>query len=527
MTSGPAEAGFSRVDIAPPPAWPGMGWAQAQFRDGRPRWTAVIWAVLAGAVSALGFAPFSLTFVFVPAFAVLIRLVDRAETAGCAFRLAWWFAFGQFVFGLWWIANALLVDAAQFWWMVPITVLALPAALALFPAVAILIAKRLCGSGLRLALGVALAWSLAELARGFLFTGFPWNLVGQSWGAYPLMAQTASLYGIYGLSLATVLAAVLLAVARPRPAAAGAVLLGALFVFGLVRMPAGPVATSDTLVRLVQPNVPQAQKWDRDLLDDHIQTLVDLTLTPPADGNPVPDIVIWPETALPLVLSDGSPAFRLMERLSETRSLVTGAIRLEDDGERRLHNSLFLFEAGRLAAVYDKHHLVPFGEYVPFQDQLSFMRVAARVNFTPGPGPQRLETPNVPAFSPLICYEVIFPGQVVPDAAAGRPDWLVNLTNDAWYGYSSGPFQHLVISRFRAIEQGMPLVRVANTGISALIDPYGRKIASLDLQTRGIIDESLPTSLNSTIFERVGWALLLAMYCAVSIGIATFPKHTK
>ncbi|MCR9257889.1 MAG: apolipoprotein N-acyltransferase [Alphaproteobacteria bacterium] len=483
-------------------------------------------AWLGGAVGAFAFAPFSLTILLVPAFGILVRLIDAAAGVKSAFRLGWWFAFGHFTLGLWWISKALLVDIDQFWWMVPFAIFALPAALALFPAIAIAVAKRMVPHGFPLAMALVLAWCVAEIGRGTLFTGFPWNLAGQSWGAYPVMAQTVSVYGIYGLSLVTVLAATLIGLGRLRPVAAGAALVAGLAVFGVLRLPADPIPLTETQIRLVQPNVPQTDKWKAELRAAHIQNLVDLTLLPPQQEGRPPEIVIWPETALPLILEAGTPTFRLLERLSRDRSLVTGAIRIDRAGGVRIFNSLFLFEGGALAEAYDKSHLVPFGEYVPFSEYLSFMRVAARVNFTPGVGLRTLEMVAGPAFSPLICYEIIFPGKVVQAGGTGiaRPAWLVNLTNDAWYGVSNGPYQHRIISRIRAIEEGLPVARVANTGISELTDPYGRKVESLELNSRGIIDLRLPMPLDRTLFRELGGYILTLLFLTFSLFIISLQR---
>ena len=279
----------------------------------------------------------------------------------------------------------------------------------------------------------------------------------------------------------------------------------------------------DVRLRLVQPNIAQKDKWKDDLRAGHVERQRDMSLAPPAGGRPGPTHVIWAETAAPYVLNRQPGLIAALAGAAPAKgALVTGALRLEEapGGGLRAFNSLFVIEpSGRVAAHYDKAHLVPFGEYVPFYDWLGFLKVTiGRGNFSAGPGLATLDIQGLPPAVPLICYEVIFPGAVVPKEGP-RPRWLLNVTNDAWFGHSAGPHQHLAAARFRAVEEGMPLVRVANTGISAIVDPFGRIAASLGLGQSGVIDGGLPEAFEKPpLFARVGNTLALFL-AALSLAL--------
>lgn len=478
-------------------------------------WPAIGLAWGGGALSAFSFQPFGLWPLLILGFGILIRLAAAAHGPWRVFWIVWWFAFGQFTLGLWWIANAMLVDFASFWWMVPVAVLGLPALLAVFPAVLSYLAVRVAGVA---PLTLAAAWFLAELARGHLFTGFPWNVTGQVWASIPLMAQGASYVGVYGLSLLTLLSAVMIASLRPKQVIGGTAIGIAMLAVGLLRLPSEAVPVTETIARLVQPNVPQKLKWQPDLRAQHIRNLIVLSQRLVEDGEPRPNLVVWPETAIPMALDQGAPVIDIVADLAKDRVLITGAVRVDrsDPVRPKLFNSLMVFEGQALTQTYDKAHLVPFGEYVPFADYLSFLRVAANVNFSPGPGVTTLRPETGPSFSPLICYEIVFPGAVV-SPTDNRPEVLINVTNDAWYGDSPGPYQHFAITRLRAIEEGLPVIRVANTGVSGMIDPFGRVVGKLDLGSEGILDVALPERLPKTVYA--GWSGL-ALWLFTLLGVA-------
>jgi apolipoprotein N-acyltransferase len=436
-----------------------------------------------------------------------------------ASSIGWWFGFGHFVSSLYWLANALLLDAAQFGWMVPFAVFGLSALLAIFTAAAAAVHHRAGFRGIAGVLLFAVAWTAAEWLRGHVLTGFPWNLIGTVWADMPVMMQGTSLVGLYGWSLLTVIVAALPATLVASDSRSGArrwtgtalaaVLVLAGWAFGMARLPAGDAATvPDVQLRLVQPNVPQSLKWEPALRVQNFRKGIELTGAP---GWETRTHVIWPETAVPFVLTDFNPEGPAIRHALASVTppgglLITGAPRAMRDaaGHIQLWNSLFAVDqTGAVVATYDKHHLVPFGEYVPLRPLFgTLVAPAGAIDFSAGPGPQTVALPGLPPASPLICYEAIFPGEVA-DAQA-RPSWLLNISNDAWFGMSAGPYQHFAAARFRAVEEGLPLVRSTNDGITAVVDPYGRVIASLALGQTGVVDAGLPRDLGPTLYARGG-----------------------
>jgi apolipoprotein N-acyltransferase len=467
-------------------------------------------------------------------FSGLVWLFDGSASRRDALALGWWFGFGFFLAGLYWICAALFVDIAQFWWLVPFALLGFPAAFAAFSALAVLAAheatRRFGLLGVARILVLAVAWVAAEWLRGHVLTGFPWNLIGYAWaGAFPgglALLQLTAVTGIYGLSLVTVLGAALparlgdLGRGRYWAPAAAALLIALPAAGGAWRLAhASRDVVPGVTLRLVQPSIPQSLKNDRDALAQNFQRLLALSSSRGADK--VTDLV-WPEAAAP----------PLLERFPEERQaiaavvprgglLLTGAERAEPatgwPPQHFWNSVLALDDRGDIVATYDKAHLVPFGEYVPLSRILPIERIAPALGqFTPGPGPRTLTLPGLPPVGPLVCYEVIFPGAVIDSAK--RPQWLLNVTNDAWYGRSSGPFQHLAIARVRAVEEGLPLVRAANNGVSAIFDPYGRvgrrsdsaSAARLGLDSVGVLDAPLPRALGPTPYERFRDKIFLA-----------------
>ncbi len=436
---------------------------------------------------------FPLLFLILP---VTLWLTRGFRTAGGAAIDGWWFGFGFHLFGLYWITFALFTDLARWWFVIPFAAIALPAALALFTALGFWLLARLYRWGAEPVLAFTAVWALTEFARGHLFTGFPWNLIAGTWTATIPVLQTASVLGAYGLGLVTVLAASLAARAADpnttRPLmllAAGPLACLLLALGGVVRLNTAVMDQPPPLmVRVVQPNIPQTEKWDVEKRETHLARLLRMTAAPTAANQPA-DIAIWPETAVTLA---PAPWDILARGLPPRTTLIAGSFRVSYDptGAPRISNSLEVVEAtGQVLGGYDKFHLVPFGEYMPLRDLLPIDAIAAgAIDLHPGPGPRTLRIPGIPDFSPLICYEVIFPGGVV---GADRPAWMVNVTNDAWYGHTAGPHQHLAQAQMRAVEEGLPLYRAANTGISAVIDAFGRRRASLPLGDQGVIDQPL------------------------------------
>jgi apolipoprotein N-acyltransferase len=413
----------------------------------------------------------------------------------------------------------------------PFAVVGLPALLALFPAAALGLTS-LGTLHLRLPAAAriclfAVAWSAAEWARGHVLTGLPWNLVGYAWsGGFPgslAMLQSVAWVGIYGLSLVTVLAAALPALAgvpslvplpqaRRAAPALGAVLL-ILFpaAAGAIRLQLMPPASTGTWLRLVQPSVPQTVQWDPAAVEADFRRLTGLSGAPAE--HPLA-AVLWPEGAATFLLErDDVHRAAIAAVAPRDGYVLTGALRANPPPgpPTQIWNSIEAIDrAGVIRARYDKAHLVPFGEYVPFGNVLPVSKMTAgTIDMSAGPGPRTMTLPGLPALSPIICYEAIFPGAVVDRQA--RPAWILNLTNDAWYGRSSGPYQHFAIARTRAIEEGLPLVRVANNGISGVVDPAGRVVARTGLDSVGYADVALPADASPTPYAAVGDWVFAAM----------------
>ncbi len=475
-----------------------------------------------GLLSALALPPVHAVPVLLLAFPGLLALAAGARTwRGAALRgFAW--GWGHHLAGVYWVTHAILTDVETWWWLVPLAAPGLAIPLALF-AVPPVLAARALPAGWPRVLGFSGAWVLAEMARGVLFTGFPWNLIGTVWAFAALPAQGAALVGVHGLSLATVLLACLPLLGRVRPLLGGGLAVAAAAALGAWRLsepppPLSPVsATPAPRLVLVQGNVPQQVKWREDQRLAIFQRYLDMTAeaaaraAADAPGRPV--VVVWPETASPFLLAQDPDAQRLIaEALPPGGVLLAGTIRGEwgeDRVLRRVFNSLVaLDEKGGVAALADKFHLVPFGEYMPLSGLIPIRMVVGGMDFSAGPGPTTLSVPGVPPFGALICYEVIFPGAAVPRP---RPAWLLNVTNDAWFGFSSGPWQHLAAARLRAAEEGLPLARAAQTGISAVFDAHGRRVALLPLGETGTLGAELPGALPPTPFGRLGLLIPAAL----------------
>lgn len=495
-------------------------------------WRPFALAFFLGALGAFAMPPWQAFPLLFLAFPGLVWLLGAAASRLGAFLLGLAFGFGHFLIGVHWIAHAFLVDAERFAWLAPIAIPALALYLALFPAAAALVFYGLrgrLGSGWQRCLLFALAWVIFEWLRGHLLTGFPWMPLGHGWVFSEAMMQTAAIIGSYGLSFVLAFAAMLPSVLvetapshRRRPVFFTFLLLLLLWGGGALRLAdadAGPPAQTELRLRLVQANVPQALKWQPDRQAQHLERHVALSLDGGLEGIAA---VIWPEMAVPFFLED-SPALR--ERLAQAAPknglLLTGAPRRPPGaGAKGLSNGLVaLDERGAILGGYDKFHLVPFGEFVPLRGLLPISRLVPGIgDFYRGPGPVTLTLGGLPPLSPLICYEVIFPGAVLDRNA--RPQWLLNVTNDAWFGESSGPYQHFAAARFRAIEEGLPLVRAANTGISAILDPYGLVVRHLGLGVAGTVDGPLPAALESPpLYGRFGdWTLLGLLLAGALLG---------
>lgn len=490
-----------------------------------------------GAVSVLAFAPFYLWPIFFLTFPALAWLIDGTGSVRRpwmeAALIGWAFGFGYFLVGFHWVGFAFVVDAGTHGWLLPFVAIGFPSGLALFMAAAAGIARLRWSNGPCRLFVLAATISTAEWLRGHVLTGLPWNLPGYVWGGIDAMFQSVSIFGIYGLSLITVLIALLPAAlisgegkraGLSWPRVAIGVTLLALFVFGWLRLPKDASPSFDAVaLRIVQPNIPQAEKWKPELLQRNWQLLVDLTRRP---GLETRTHVIWTEAAPPfLLLSEPAGLAVVGNVLPDQISLLTGTVRSEDgEGTRRFFNSMAAVSGtGRVLATYDKSHLVPFGEYLPFFWALEPLGITKLTGgsggYTQGAGVRTIDIPRTPSFGPLICYEVIFPGEVVERGR--RPDWLVTMTDDSWFGPWTGPYQHLGIAKIRAAEEGLAVVRAANTGVSAVIDPYGRVTTSLELGVAGIVDSPLPKPLKPTLFAQAG-DLLFGLMLIWIAGVGCF-----
>ncbi len=488
-------------------------------------WRAVLAAVAAGAVYALGFAPLGIFPALLLGLAALVLLLDgcaaRPKPVRAAAWVGWGFGFGQFVVGMHWIFYPFLVDPVDHAWQIPFVALLFPGGLALFAALACAAAAWFWKPGPSRIFGLTACYAIAEWLRGHVLTGLPWNLPAYGWGASLGVLQSAALFGAYGLSLLTVAFGASLAdlCGRPRRLAlpsALAVLFLMLWIGGELRLGASSTTyVAGVRVRLVQPNIPQDQKYIRELAPRNWKTLIDLSNR---QSGPAPTVIVWPEAAPPVLLQRAPDALEAIAILTgDARVLLTGNERLDTDaaGHRRFFNSLYIFgHHGHLLVTYDKFHLVPFGEYLPLENLLSALGITKLVgfpgSFTAGDGPHTVKVPGAPEAGPLICYEILFPGAVIGDS---RPGWLVNVTDDSWFGPWAGPRQHLLAAQVRAIEEGLPVARAANTGISAMIDSDGRIVAALGLGRTGVVDAGLPQARPPTIYARFGdfgfWILLL------------------
>lgn len=493
-------------------------------------WKRAAIALAAGALSNFAMAPFNAWPVLFFTFPVMVWLIDGAAAGRwrgvpAAAMTGFWFGLGYFVPGLYWIGYAFLVDASTFAWLLPFALLGLPAYLALFTALGFALARLLWTRDASRVLALAVSLTAAEWLRGHLLTGFPWNAFGYALTEPLALAQTASLIGIWGLTFLTVAifaSPAVLIDGRSRgrapwiaPSAALA-LLAAMGVFGAVRLSLNPTRTvANVKLRIMQPNLQQDAKFNYTAKAEVMQkylALSDRASGPQSTGVRDASILIWPESAFPFFLTREADAMaQIADLLPRGTILITGSVRAPDapPGTRitRAYNSIYVIDHdGSVLSVYDKLHLVPFGEYLPFQDWMEYLGfeqlTKVQGGFIPGTVRRTLQLPNAPPALPLICYEAIFPSAVA--TRDNRPGWIVNLTNDGWFGISTGPHQHLQQARVRAIEQGLPLVRAANTGISAVIDPQGRIVAQLGLGLEGVLDSGLPSAISPTVYARTG-----------------------
>ena len=492
-------------------------------------WRRAFIALAAGMLSALAMAPFNAWPVLFLTFPVVVWLIDGAAAGRwrgvpAAALSGFCFGLGYFVPGLYWTGYAFFVDAQTFAWLSPFAVLGLPAYLALYPALGFALARLLWTRDTSRIVALAVALTMSEWLRGHLLTGFPWNAYGYALSEPLALAQIASVIGLWGMTFLTVAifaspAVLIEGKSRRRPwiapVAALATLL-ALGIFGAVRLSRQPTEmVSHVRLRIMQPNLQQDVKFNYSAKQQVMQkylTLSDRATGPQSTGVRDASILIWPESAFPFFLMREADAMaQIADLLPKGTVLITGAVRVPDDARpgvpvTRAYNSIYVIDHdGSVLSVYDKTHLVPFGEYLPFQDwmeKIGFSQLTkVQGGYIAGTRRRPLDVPNAPRALPLICYEAIFPGKVAD--SNDRAGWIVNLTNDGWFGISTGPYQHLQQARLRAIEEGLPVVRAANTGISAVIDPMGRIVAQLGLGIEGVLDAHLPSAIAPTAYARL------------------------
>ena len=504
-------------------------------------WRRAAIAILAGAASALALAPVNAWPILFLTFPVLVWLVDgsaagRWSGAVTAAIAGWCFGFGYFVAGVYWVGYAFLVDAKTFGWLLPVAVAGLPAYLAIYTGLGLAAARLIWVRGPERVLALAATLTAAEWLRGHLLSGFPWNTFGYALTQPLALAQSVSLVGIWGLTFLCIAICASPAVLAddaadtPHPRRApfiGLLILAALGGYGVARLATHPTEyVKGVKLRIMQPNLQQDDKFNysakAQVMERYLR-LSDRATGPQSSG--VHDIthLIWPESAFPFFLTREPDALaQIAGLLKPSTELITGAVRAAADASTanpRAYNSVYVIDPdGSIRGIYDKVHLVPFGEYLPFQrvlERLGLRQLTKMVGgFLSGDRRRTMDVPGAPKMLPLICYEAIFPGAAVPGGE--RPGWLVNVTNDGWFGISSGPYQHFQQARVLAIAEGLPLVRAANTGISAVVDPVGRVVNALPLGAESVLDSGLPQAIEPTTYVRFGDSPLI-LFLAVSL----------
>lgn len=469
-------------------------------------------AFLAGALAVLSQAPYDFFAVCFVSFPVLVWLLDGATVEQGtrllgrlkpAFAIGWWFGFGYFVAGLWWVGGAMLVEAEEFAWALPIGVVFLPAIMAIFYGLAAALARGFWTDDIGRIAALAASFALFEWVRTFVFTGFPWNPIGSAAMPVPLLMQSVAVVGMPGMNALAVfvfaMPALLAGGRTVRTGLVAAALLAAAHVgFGYVRLAAPDNEPVRALaVRIVQPAIDQAIKLDRTSRDEIFRTLLTLSSAPPPPGKPAPKLIVWPETSLPFLFTERPDALAAIgELLADGQLLLAGNVRAEGQGAeaRRYYNSVVAIDdRGEIVDAVDKIHLVPGGEYLPLADlfeRIGIDRIVAiPAQFSPGSEHHPIALVDGLKAATFVCYEIIFPEEV--RSRVGDADFIVNVTNDAWFGDTPGPYQHFRSAQIRAVETGLPVVRSANNGISGVIDTHGRVVDAFALNVRGALDATV------------------------------------
>ncbi|MCK5284724.1 MAG: apolipoprotein N-acyltransferase [Alphaproteobacteria bacterium] len=494
--------------------------------------TSFVFCFIAGSFSSLAMAPTNIWLLLFIGISVLYYAVAHLKSSWSAFFNGWFFGFGYFLFGLSWIGNALLVEGNPYAWAWPLSVTCLPFLLSFFPALACLLSKKLSNiKSLSGYMSFTALLFLSELLRGHIFTGFPWNLYGYAWANILPIVQTVSFVNIYGLTALSILwAGTFGFIALKEIKNKDKVILSSIcalsflacFGYGSWKLNTTTIKFhEDIQIRLVQPNIPQHEKWDRrkmtEIFFKHIRMSLP-TINKPELPTTKATYIIWPETALSYQYTQDKTAMNVLTEALKNAYIneayiLTGLLRKDQDN-KTLSNSLVMIDKnGKMQNIYDKHHLVPFGEYIPFKKWIPLETVTKFSGFSSGEKAKTYKTPEGFRYSPLICYEAIFPG-LIPRNEKERPDFIINVTNDAWYGISAGPHQHLAQTVFRAVEEGIPVIRAANTGISAIIDPLGRVIHKDNLFHDGSALISIPKKIvcfSKSIYTQIIGLLVVSL----------------
>ena len=490
-------------------------------------------SVILGAIAVLGFAPFNWFLCPVIAICLFFVILDeKCHDKWQFFNAGFAFGFGYFLGGIYWIAISLLVDASSYAWLIPFALTLIPGALACYVAFAALcyglLVKRLnIEKYWQKIILFSLIWVFFEVLRSVLFTGFPWNLFGYVWLFNIYFSQAANIFGTFGLSLFFVLFSLSLIVWFKKGRVKSDIIFAALmadllilqFLYGFFYVKNNPVQVKDVNLRIVQGNIKQEVKWDE--YRKYLNLQKHITLSKQAGFHDV-DLIFWSESAIEYALHQANK--ELIEMVNrvvpKNGDLVSGILRFELSDEEnflisKAFNSVALFDGAKVSDIYDKHHLVPFGEYIPLQEYLPFIKKITHgsIGFSEGSGARTIKSKHL-SFSPLICYEAIFLDKIIDKN--NTPDLLAVLTNDAWFGNSLGPYQHFDIHKMRAIEYGISLVRAANTGISAYIDPFGRVVNKLSLNKSGILDVKLIAKNQDTLFLKFGHLIFAISFLALT-----------
>ena len=460
---------------------------------------------------ALGQAPWGFWPLALFGLAGAMVVIAGAMSRRRAFLMGWVLGTGYFAVSLHWIIEPFLVDIARHGWMAPFALLFMAAGGGVFWALGTVLAQ-VIGRGVVAPMGLALGLLAAEITRSLVFTGFPWALIGHVWIDTPV-AFVAAVIGPHGLTGIALAFAVVLAHGRMAQIAMVLVPLG-LLVGLQSTIPVMTPAEDAPIVRVIQPNAPQHLKW----APGHREMFFERAVTMTGAGG-APDVIVWPETSVPFDLSTAGDSLAYVSEAAGGTPVVLGGLRWAYPA---YFNSLAVVGAGGVMTdSYDKSHLVPFGEYIPWVQTfarlgLTFGVIEPGEGYSSGAGLHLVDVPGIGPMLPLICYEGIFAEEV--NGVEGRARAIVLITNDAWFGNWAGPEQHFAQARLRAIEQGLPVIRAANTGISGVIDGMGGVVAQIGLNTDGYVDVPLPIALDPPLYSRWGDLPFIILVMLFGIG---------